>query len=122
MTRCWTTPDMRLSLVKNRGPSITMIGGISQVHGLVHYDLINESNNSDHYEHFLISLKKKCEGLKTLIILDNLRVHHAKKVQYIFDQDFQQMFLPPYSSELNPIERLWSVIKQRWVRDLQIHV
>ena len=76
---------MRLSMVKNREPSITMIGGISQVHGLVHYDLINESNSSDHYEHFLIALKNKCEGSKTLIILDNLRVHHVKKVQYIFD-------------------------------------
>ena len=80
MSRCWTTPDMRISLVKNRGPSITMIGGISNLRGLVHYDLINESNNSDHYEHFVISLKRKCEGMRTLIILDNLRIHHAKKV------------------------------------------
>ena len=32
------------------------------------------------------------------------------------------MFLPTYSSELNPIERLWSIVKRKWVRDLQIYV
>ena len=24
------------------------------------------------------------------------------------------MFLPPYSCNLNPIERLWNIMKQRW--------
>ncbi len=24
------------------------------------------------------------------------------------------MFLPPYSCNLNPIERLWNILKQRW--------
>ena len=28
------------------------------------------------------------------------------------------MFLPPYSSELNPIERLWSLVKRRWTKSL----
>ena len=28
------------------------------------------------------------------------------------------MFLPPYSSELNPIERLWSLVKRRWMKSL----
>jgi transposase len=32
------------------------------------------------------------------------------------------MFLPPYSSELNPIERLWSVLKRKWTQNLQIYV
>ena len=115
MSKCWIIPDMSLKLVKNRGPSISVIGGISRLRGLVHYDILTESNNSDHNEHFLIALKKKCQGSKTLIVLDNLRIHHAKKVQYIFDYNFQQMFLPPYSSELNPIERLWSLLKRKWV-------
>ena len=31
------------------------------------------------------------------------------------------MFLPTYSSELNPIERLWSVLKRKWVQNLQLY-
>ncbi|TNV67766.1 hypothetical protein FGO68_gene1725 [Halteria grandinella] len=32
------------------------------------------------------------------------------------------MFLPPYSSPLNPIERLWAVLKQKWSSNLLLHV
>ncbi|MFN9908437.1 MAG: transposase [bacterium] len=32
------------------------------------------------------------------------------------------MFLPPYSSELNPIERLWQIMKRKWTQNLQIYV
>ena len=71
---------MTLKLVKNRGPSMTVIGGISTQKGLVHYEILTESNNADHFEHFLISLKNKSEGNKTLIVLDNLRVHYSKKI------------------------------------------
>ena len=88
MSKCWIIPDMKLNLVKNRGPSITMIGAISKLRGLIHYDLFADSNNYQHYEHFIIALKKKCDGLKTLIILDNLRIHHATKVQYLFEKNF----------------------------------
>ncbi len=29
LNRCWVTEGMKLSLIKNRGPSITVIGAIS---------------------------------------------------------------------------------------------
>ena len=94
---------------------MTVIRGISQLRGLVHYEIIAESNNAEHFEKFLINLKKKSEGLKTLVVLDNLRIHYSKKLQYLFDGDFQKMFLPPYSSQLNPIEILWGLLKRKWV-------
>ena len=36
----------------------------------------------------------------------------------VYDQDFKEMFLPTYSSPLNPIEILWSVVKRRWTKNL----
>ena len=50
--------------------------------------------------------------------MDNLRIHYSKKLDDVYDENFKEMFLPTYSSELNPIERLWSIIKRKWVRDL----
>ena len=88
MSKCWVVPEMSLKLVKNRGPSMTVIGGISQLRGLVHYDIITESNNADNFEHFLIALKNKCEGRKTLLVLDNLKIHYSKKLHKIFDENF----------------------------------
>ena len=112
------TDGMKLTMMKNRGPSITVIGCISEERGLVHASVFAESNNADHFENFLIDLKKKCEGRRVVIILDNLRVHHSKKLASLFDDAFQQMFLPTYSSELNPIERLWSLLKRKWAQNL----
>lgn len=47
--------------------------------------------------------------------MDNLSIHKAKVVSDLFDEDgFRQVFLPTHSSTLNPIERLWAVIKKQW--------
>ena len=122
MTRCWVCPGMKLQMVNDRGHSITVIGAISEKQGLVHYHIINENNNANHFEDFLIGLKQKCQGKKVIIVLDNLRIHYAKKLLYIYDARFKLMYLPTYSSELNPIERLWSLLKRRWSQSLQLYV
>jgi transposase len=36
----------------------------------------------------------------------------------IYDEAFKEMFLPTYSSPLNPIEVLWSVVKRKWTKQL----
>ena len=113
---------MKLSLVNNRGPSITVIGGISESRGLVHYVVIDESNNANHFEDFLIGLKEKCDGKRVLLILDNLKIHYAKKLNYLYTKGFKVLFLPTYSSTLNPIERLWSILKRKWTQNLQLYV
>lgn len=115
MNRCWIRKGMKLALVKNRGPSLTVIGAISKERGLVHFEVFEESNNSDLFTNFIINLKSKCEGKRVIVVLDNLKIHYTKKLEAVYDKDFKEMFLPTYSSELNPIERLWSVVKRRWI-------
>lgn len=46
--------------------------------------------------------------------MDNLSIHKAKCIQELYDEDFKCMFLPPYSCVLNPIERVWSLVKREW--------
>ena len=44
--------------------------------------------------------------------MDNMRSHHAKAVKALLDHSHvQYVYLPPYSPDLNPIEKLWSKIK-----------
>ena len=40
-----------------------------------------------------------------IMVLDNGRFHHAKSL--VIPENVMLIFLPPYSPELNPIERLW---------------
>ena len=44
--------------------------------------------------------------------MDNMKSHHAKAVKALLDNSHvQYVYLPPYSPDLNPIEKLWSKIK-----------
>ena len=51
---------------------------------------------------------------KRILIMDNARFHHGGDLQQIAKQyNIELKYLPPYSPELNPIEQLWAVIKQK---------
>jgi len=69
-----------------------------------------------------VELLKKIEvkfSLKRLIILyvDNAKYYHSKIVQdYINGSRIKMIFLPPYSPNLNPIERLWKFLKQEIIK------
>jgi len=54
------------------------------------------------------------ERPKNLLILDNASWHRGKKINW---GRFQPVFLPPYSPDLNPIERLWLLMKEEWFSD-----
>jgi len=46
---------------------------------------------------------------RQIVILDNASWHKVKSIQW---GAFEPLFLPPYSPDLNPIERLWLFLKQ----------
>lgn len=57
-------------------------------------------------------------GKPCIIILDNPRFHRMKKLAELANQTKHKhviLALPPYSPELNPIEKTWANIKQ-WLR------
>ena len=51
-----------------------------------------------------------------LVVMDNLSSHHTKAaIEAIESAHASVWFLPPYSPDLNPIEKLWSKVKA-WLR------
>lgn len=47
-----------------------------------------------------------------IVVMDNLRSHHVNAVQELFaGTEFHLAYLPPYSPDLNPIEKMWSKMK-----------
>lgn len=50
----------------------------------------------------------------SVIILDNATFHRKSKLQVLSDNaDCTLLFLPPYSPDLNPIEKFWAWLKNR---------
>ena len=64
---------------------------------------------------FLQEILKNFSGERLYLVLDNARVHHANIVRdYIKSTrgNLNLIFLPPYSAELNPIERFWEFLRK----------
>lgn len=54
-------------------------------------------------------------GRKIVVILDNARYHHAKLHKGWREEHVDQIvfeYLPPYSPELNPSERIWKLTRR----------
>ena len=66
-------------------------------------------------ERFAVYLKEKLiPALKhgDVVVMDNLRSHHVSDVKKAFDEaGIRFLYLPPYSPDLNPIEKMWSKLK-----------
>jgi len=92
---------------------LSMIATVTN-RGKARWMIIDEAFNSDKLIEFLQALIKDA-GKKVFLILDNLRVHHSKPVKaWLADRSTQieVFYLPSYSPELNPEERLNADLKQ----------
>lgn len=53
-----------------------------------------------------------CLEKGTTIVMDNAKFHRKKQLFKISEKfEMNLIFLPPYSPELNPIEKFWSYLK-----------
>lgn len=53
-----------------------------------------------------------------VVILDNASFHKSKKTRDLIEgAGCRLLFLPPYSPDLNPIEKFWAKMK-KWVRNM----
>lgn len=66
---------------------------------------------------FLRRLKEHIGRKKAVLLLDNLGVHRTKaSTKLAKTLGIELVFNGTYSSEYNPIERLWAWAKKRFVR------
>lgn len=88
---------------------VTLFGGIEPVTGKTITHIANKGNTRTFFS-FLCKLVKAYAEQKIYLVLDNVRFHHAKRLKPIlerFQSRIEFIFLPPYSPDLNPIERVW---------------
>ena len=73
-----------------------------------------ERVNTDNVIDFLKIIEQRMEATKIHVICDNSSSNKNRKVErYVKRSRKQQIhYLPPYSPNLNPIERLWKLMKE----------
>jgi transposase len=100
-----STPVVRLSA---RYTSVNMISTVTN-QGMVRWMIYDGTLNAQVFITFLRRLIRGARGRKLFLILDNLKVHHAKIVkEWLTDHtdEIELFYLPSYSPELNPDEYL----------------
>lgn len=72
--------------------------------------------NAESFQRFLqLLLLHRPRGKRLVLLLDNAKYHHARALQPWLHQHRKSLtllFLPPYSPELNPIERVWKLTRR----------
>ncbi len=92
---------------------LSMIATVTN-QGKTRWMIIDDAFDANKLIEFLAALIKDA-GKKVFLILDNLRVHHSKIVKaWVAERDAQieLFYLPSYSPQLNPEERLNADLKQ----------
>lgn len=93
---------------------LNFMGGICLDGHTIVYEQ-SDKVNTESIKRFLLKLRKRhTEGIWINLILDNAGYHKSKEIQAFAESLCIKLhFLPPYSPNLNPIERLWKIMHEQ---------
>lgn len=91
--------------------STTVLGAI-RLNGDIRHTTYRGGTTAEKFITYLKDTLLPSMDKDDVLIMDNMRTHHAKSVKKFLDEhDVKYKYLPPYSPDLNPIEKLWSKMK-----------
>ncbi len=93
---------------------LNVLGAVDAISKQIHLLTNTTYINAQTIEEFLYQLKFAYWGKPIYIVLDNARYQHCDLIRYTaFQLGIKLVFLPPYSPNLNIIERLWKWTKKK---------
>ena len=120
--RMWIAPETRLWCSTSL-PERGYFGAVRLRDGKFTYHREDQKFNAETFLVFLKQLKHTaCRSRRrVVVILDNARYHHGKlhkDWRALHCEQFQLDYLPPYSPELNPIERVWKLTRRKCLHNV----
>jgi transposase len=113
----WISPEEKDPIVRPAPTrkSISLFGAVQSGTGKM-VSLTAPVFNAETFLEFLeMLLKSKRWGRKIILVVDNARYHHATMLQSWLARNKKKImlvFLPPYSPDLNNIERVWKMTRR----------
>jgi len=115
----WVPPEVKEPVLIHHPTraGVGYYGAVRLRDGKFAYKSEQDKFNGETFFSFLKYLRtvSSHSGRKVIVINDNARYHHAKlhkPWRENCSQKFEMMFLPSYSPELNPIERVWKLTRR----------
>ena len=111
----WIKRGMDFEVRMSSGKKNLNINGAIEIKMLDVLTRSYKSINKDSICHFLKALRKRHDrGERINLIFDNAGSNKARKVRELARRlNIRIIYLPPYSPNLNPIERLWKFMKRK---------
>ncbi len=92
-----------------------LFGAYSPLTG-THFTLELPKCNTDCFQLYLDEFSKETPDEFKIIILDNGAFHKAAEL--VVPHNIELLFIPPYSPELNPAEKIWDYFKDEIAADV----
>ena len=95
-------------------PANTTILSSIRINGEISYTTYSGGTTGDKFVEYLKNILIPTLNDGDIIVMDNMRSHHVKKVSETINNSGKHLtllYLPPYSPDFNPIEMMWSKIK-----------
>jgi transposase len=75
----------------------------------------DKGNYKSFKKHLKKILHEYSDSPKIILFLDNVRYHHARLLKKFIElhPKLELIYLPPYSPDLNPIERAWWFMRKK---------
>lgn len=111
----WIRKGREVSVKTNSGRQRVNINGAIEIHSLDVIARSCETVNKSSICDLLRAIRQKSPDEKNVyLVLDNARYNRAKTVKKLAKKlKIKILYLPPYSPNLNPIERLWKFMKKK---------
>lgn len=113
----WVPPEDKDPVVMHAPTrkSIATFGAVRPADGILATLLMN-TFNAETFQAFLsLLLRHKRKGRTMVVIVDNASWHKSRELQPWLEAHKQALrldFLPPYSPDLNAIERVWKLARR----------
>jgi len=95
--------------------SVAVFGAVCETDGRFHWQRADKFCAVTFLEFLKGVLTRRRRGRKMVIVLDNARFHHATALSPWLEEHRKELcldFLPPYSPDLNPTERVWKLTRR----------
>jgi transposase len=122
--RMWIPPEEKDPVLRHfpGRKSVGYFGAVRLRDGEFVYQREDEKFNAVTFHEFMKKLHAcgSVPGRRMIIISDNAKYHHAKLHKSWRDEHaevFDLNFLPPYSPDLNPAERIWKLTRRNVIHN-----
>ena len=113
----WVPPEDKdpILLLAPTRKSVSLFGAVNLRNGKLVTQFEKKFNAMTFKDFLCLLLRHRRRAKKMVILLDNAKYHHAAVLKPFLKRHRDKLaleFLPAYSPELNPIERVWKLTRR----------